>query len=471
MIEQRSEKLTSGMANDGTLQAASLPRYTHAMRDRRMALRRQPKQSLLAPFLPIAPVAILLLALLLPPEVRFNIAGQTIYSYRLACILFAPPLIWAMLKGQFKFRFNDLVFTMAALWVVGAFVVVYGAQKGGTSGVGIAIDMLLPYFLARRSIRTFNDFRYLLILLAPVALAITGLMALEAVTHFRFGRTPAQALFGSLGAAEFGAGQGPVSFSDVRYGFLRAMGPFSHPILAGTFFACMMPLYYFSSLRGWPKVVGALSCIGAIFSFSSAAIFGIIIFVVLAVYDRIRALISFLNWPIFIAATLAVLLIVHMLSNGGIISILIRSTLNPQTGYFRLLIWEFGTKTVEENPWFGIAFERYYAPEGLPSSVDAIWLAFAIRSGLPMSILLGLSTLIAMFGVMLRVGKERPSDNRLLIGLAISLTMFFLIGFTVTFFGGLLIWFFILVAIGTTFSYGPQARSQFKGVTRKARST
>jgi hypothetical protein len=466
MSEQRSEKPTSGMANNGTLQAASLPRDTRAFQGGRVSGRRKPKPSIFAPFLPIAPVAVLLLALLLPPEVRFNIAGQTIYGYRFACFLFAPALIWAMLRGQFKFRLNDLIFTMAALWVVGAFIAVYGLQRGGASGVGIAIDMLLPYFLARRSIRTFDDFRYLLILLAPIALLITGLMALEAVTHFRFGRAPAQAVFGSLGAAEFGEGQGPASFSDVRYGFLRAMGPFSHPILAGTFFACLMPLYYFSGLRGWPKVVGALSCIGAIFSFSSAAIFGIIIFVGLAIYDRVRSLISFLNWPIFIVASLATLLVLHMLSNGGIISVLIRLTLNPQTGYFRLLIWEFGTKTVEANPWFGIAFDRYYAPEGLPGSVDAIWLAFAIRSGLPMPILLGLSTLIATFGVMLRVGKERPADNQLLTGLAVSLTMFFLIGFSVTFFGGLLVWFFILVGIGTTFSYGPQ----FKGLVRKARA-
>ena len=425
------------------------------------------RPSIFAPFVAIAPVAVILIALLLPPEVRFNFAGQTIYGYRFACFLFAPWLIWAMAKGQFRFRFNDLIFTMAALWAVAGFIIVYGLERGGPSGVGVAIDMLLAYFITRHSIRTFDDFRCLLILLAPVALLIAGLMAMEAVAYYRFARAPAQAVFGSLGAAEFGVGQGPADFTDVRYGLLRAMGPFSHPILAGTFFACLLPLYFFSRLRGWPMVVGMTACFGAIFSFSSAAIMGIVIFVVLAVYDRIRNMVTFLNWPIFIAATLVSMLMVQILSKGGLIPVLVRLTLNPQTGYYRLLIWEYGTKTVEAHPWFGIGYERYFAPLGMSGSVDSIWLAYSIRSGLPMAILLGIATLIPMFGVMLRVGKERPADNQLLIGLAVALTMYFLIGFSVTYFGGLLIWFFMLIAIGTTFSYGSERKLPPRRMLRK----
>ena len=46
------------------------------------------------------------------------------------------------------------------------------------------------------------------------------------------------------------------------------------------------------------------------------------------------------------------------------------------------------------------------------------------------------------------------------MGIAITLTIFFVLGFTVSFFGGMLIWFMILVAVGTTFGQlaTPQVR-------------
>ncbi|WP_299194627.1 hypothetical protein [uncultured Erythrobacter sp.] len=416
---------------------------------RRTTLR--PEQNRWAPFLKIAPVIILLIGLLLPVEVRLNFAGQTLYAYRLAWMLVAPWLFYQMLSGRFQLRFNDIIVGLACTWMLLSFVIVDGFVRGGAAGFAIALDVMIPYLVARQTIRTFNDLRTLLIALAPIAIVICGMMVLEAVSHTRFIRGGAQALFGSLGAVEYGAEVGQARLSDTRFGMLRATGPFSHPILAGVFFAALLPLYYFSRLRGWPALTGIAAGVGAIFSLSSAAFLGIGMFVLLSVYDRIRQVVVFLNWPIFIAALAALMTVLHVLSQNGLISVLIRFTFNPASGYYRLMIWEYGSRSVEAYPWFGIAYAQFKGLAWMNSSVDAVWLALAIRHGLPAPLLLGLAVIIAIGGLAFSASRDRSINSAARIGLAISLTMFFILGFTVSYFGGILIWFAMMIGFGTTF--------------------
>jgi hypothetical protein len=414
----------------------------------------------LTPFLQVAPVAILIIGLLLPVEVRVNLAGQTLYAYRIAWMLVAPWLIFQILAGRFRFRFIDAMVGLAALWVVISFAVLDGVAKGLPAGVALGLDVLMPYLITRFTIRSTRDFMLLLIMLAPVALGIAALMVLESVTQTRFIRAGAASIFGSLGQAEYGADVGPLKEADIRYGLMRASGPFSHPILAGVFFAGLMPLYYFSQLRGWPRLVGLASGVGAVFTLSSSAFLGIIIFLVLAVYDWLQKRVSFLNWPVFLAATAAVLATLQVVTKSGLIAVLIRYTVNPATGYYRLLIWEYGSRSVAKHPWFGIGYEPFEKLKWMTDSIDTIWLAIAVRNGLPPALLLGGAVVLAVVGLALFVSRSVTSDGRLCLGIAITLTIFFVLGFTVSFFGGMLIWFVILVAVGTTF--GQFARPQVR---------
>lgn len=411
--------------------------------------RRQPSKWL--PFVRIAPVIVLLIGLLLPVEVRINFAGQTIYAYRMAEMLVAPWIVYQMLGGRFQFRINDAFVVAAAVWMVLAFVMVDGFAAGLPSGFALALDLLIPYLAVRQTIRTFDDFRYLLIVLAPIALGLAILMAVEAVTHFRVIRFAAQAVFGQLGVAEYGGEFNQGSQWDTRFGLLRATGPFSHPILAGVFFACLLPLYYFSRLRGWPLYAGVTAGLAAVFSLSSAAFLGILMFAGFALFDRLRRMVVFLSWPIFIAVSVVALTAIHFVSQNGIISVLIRYTLNPQTGYYRLLIWEYGSRSVQNYPWFGIGHREFKGLPWMTGSVDSVWLAFAIRHGLAVSLLIGLAVVLAFAGTALTASRIRTTDASVAMGLSIALVMFFVLGFTVSFFGGLLIWFVMVLGIGTTF--------------------
>lgn len=431
---------------------------------RRGAVAVRPKVSPLAPFLQVAPVAVLVIGLLLPVEVRFNLAGQTFYAYRIAWIVLTPWIMFQILAGRFQWRFNDLIVALAAMWMVTSFAVLNGVVTGIPAGLALGLDVLMPYLITRHTIRSFSDFRVLLILLAPVALVLGGLMALESMTNIRFIRSGAQAIFGSLGANEYGTNEIRAGGIDTRYGLMRAMGPFSHPILAGAFFAGLMPLYYFSRLRGWPLFVGLASGAGALFSLSSSAFLGLLIFVVLAAYDWLQKRVTFLNWPMFLGVAGAALAVLQLISQNGLVAILIRYTVNPATGYFRLLIWEYGSQSVAKHPWFGIGYTPYEKLPWMVDSVDTIWLAIAIRNGLPPAILLGLAVLLAIAGLAKTASRNRLADGSTSLGLAITLAIFFILGFTVSFFGGMRIWFIMLLAIGTTFGQirAPQARQMVR---------
>jgi len=410
-------------------------------------------------FLRIAPVAVLAIGVMLPVEVRLNLAGQTMYAYRIAWLAFAPWIIFKMLSGKFAYRFIDALVALSAAWMALAFTVVEGVGKGLPSGTAIALDVLMPYLITRHCIASTNDLRRLLVLMAPIALAIGGMMILESVLHTRFIRDGAQAIFGALSTRELGDVDFRGGQIDTRFGLMRAMGPFSHPILAGLFFAGLMPLYWFSKLRGWPYLVGLASGIGAVFSLSSAAFAGLGMFVILAFVDRLRKLFTFFSWPTFLILMAGLGVLLQVASQNGLISVLIRFTMNPATGYYRLLIWEYGSKMVERRPLFGSGYAPFQGLFWMGDSVDTIWLQIAIRSGLPAAVALGLAVLVAIVGLGIAASRSQENDQSTRIGLAITLAMFFALGFTVSFFGGMLIWFVMMLGAGVSLGqFLPPAR-------------
>ena len=69
-----------------------------------------------------------------------------------------------------------------------------------------------------------------------------------------------------------------------------------------------------------------------------------------------------------------------------------------------------------------------------------------------MPLLLGLAMILAILGLAMAASRDRTINSGILIGMAITLTVYFVLGFTVSFFGGLLVWWMMLIGIGTTFA-------------------
>jgi hypothetical protein len=127
-------------------------------------------------------------------------------------------------------------------------------------------------------------------------------------------------------------------------------------------------------------------------------------------------------------------------------------TLDPQTGFYRMMIWQYAGAEVINSPWIGIGFRDWSRIPGMSGSVDTIWLVFALYAGIPMSIFYGLFLLTTMrrSGPKIKEALLNPYLVRLSRGLSIVLCLVVVVGFTVHFWGVMLTLIGILAGLRTT---------------------
>jgi hypothetical protein len=179
---------------------------------------------------------------------RVDIAGLNFTLLRIA-ILFGWIRVFA--RGEFlTLRRNGI--DVSLLCFVVATIVTYTllmqTWDGFVSSLGPAYNVVGGYFLFRALVRDFDDanrlIRLLCIIMVPLALA----MILEKMTE--------RNLFSVFG--------GVPDITMVREGRLRAQGPFSHPILAGTFGATSIPLFVGLWFKTETKKLATVGLIAAV---------------------------------------------------------------------------------------------------------------------------------------------------------------------------------------------------------------
>lgn len=193
---------------------------------------------------------LLIMALLLPrrwaalPAILllcFIPAGQrvVISTIDFSFIRIMMMVIWMRLVVRAEVRpivWNHLDRVMIA-WAVIA--VVTGTLQGATlsifiNRVGSSVDAMMVYFFFRLVIRSHEDLAALATMFMVCGFAVAGFFLIENRTQ--------QNMFYVFG--------GVPQFTDVRDGRLRCQGAFAHSILAGCFWACIVPFYM---VRGWLK--------------------------------------------------------------------------------------------------------------------------------------------------------------------------------------------------------------------------
>lgn len=399
----------------------------------------------------IIPLALLIYATFLPMEMRMVIAGQNLFAPRIAGFLLLPVLLRQLLIRPPQWQGFDLILVAGVGWMMLSFGVAYGLTDAFLRGGALALDILLPYLIARAFIRDLDDLRRLLVVIAPGVLLVGLSMLAEALSGEHLVRPLFAQWFGPLASYEAGNATGTLALtSDYRLGFLRAYGPFNHPIHAGLFMACMLPLFASSGLRGWPLYAGVFATLLAFFSGSTAAYLTFILALALLAYDRLREHVNLLNWQLPILASAIALLGLELLSKSGAVAVLGRFTLNPATTSFRQLIWEHGTQSVAQHPLFGIAFDEYQRLNWMGASIDNYWLLLAVRHGLVVPLAFLLLTAVLLIRLSRRPSDLALVDRRFETGLFITLFVLVAMGFTVAFSGSVLCLFFLLLgAVGS----------------------
>lgn len=166
-------------------------------------------------------------------------------------ILIIITLVRIVVRGEahhFKMEKPDTTLLKWMLWGI----LSYGLLKGDISGfitrTGYMLDTVGAYYLGRIYIRTSDDIQRIVLFL--------GLMAIPILIFFLIERATGKNIFSVFG--------GVPENTLIRRGRLRCQGPFAHPIMAGIFWASLLPwlgAIWFSKSASTARVVIFTSCI------------------------------------------------------------------------------------------------------------------------------------------------------------------------------------------------------------------
>ena len=169
-----------------------------------------------------------------------------------------------MRRELIEWRWKPLDVAMLA-WVLCATVtatLLHTTMAAFVNRLGLLYDAVGLYFLTRVVIRSWSDVRAVVQCTAVIAIPVAAAFIYESST----GRN----LFAIFG--------GVPEVTTIRNDRLRCRGPFAHPILAGAFWASLIPLFLalwpYRRLNRWLSIIGVAMASIIVFTTSSATPLG-----------------------------------------------------------------------------------------------------------------------------------------------------------------------------------------------------
>lgn len=391
----------------------------------------------------IAPLPVLLLvaSFLFPTELSVYIGSIRLPPHRFLLLALVPIAIWqAIVNRRISITLFDVLIFGFAAWSVCAYIQHHGSTDGLQTGGAIAIDSVASYLVARVFIRDEAAFKATLSVLL-VAVSLITLIALpEAVLGQHFVH---DALRGITGYEH------PTG-NEVRIGLLRAYGTFDHPIHLGSFCAAILAMVWFSTPNRWTRYKrAALISSATLLAVSSAPLLCLGLQLCLVFWNyltrRIRGRVA---WTL--VAGLCAYAVLSLFSNRSPLAFIATGmTLDPWTGFYRLMIWEHGLENVWANALTGIGLNDWVRPWWMVSAtVDAFWLVIAMRTGIPALLCLVAGICVLAVQVNRKAYRGEPGRRSMALGWSISLISLALLACTVHFWNVLFAYFFFFLGLG-----------------------
>ncbi|MFV0367592.1 MAG: O-antigen ligase family protein [Hyphomicrobiaceae bacterium] len=387
------------------------------------------------------PVVIVLLSFLCPTEFSLEIVGLRLPPHRFALLLLLPFALTRMvLSKEIRIRSFDVLFILYGLSVIAAYAY-HAGQAGFIYGGSLALEAVGGYCIARAFVRTTEQLRATMRAFM-VAIIVAALFALP------------ETLFGHLFTHDLlyklTGYYHPVGVQ-TRLGLTRAYGTFDHPIHYGTFCAALLAMFWFVERRTVKRRINAVIMAGATFlGLSSAPILCLGLQGGMLAWDRVTRTIRN-RITLTLVAIAGLYVAMSLISSRSPVAIIATGmTLDPWTGFYRLLIWDYGLDNVWANPWVGIGLANWARPWWMISeTIDAFWLVTAMRQGIPSFLLLVLAiVLLAQQVVKHRMRHADPTVPRIAMGWMMSLIALCLVGATVHYWNVLHSFLFFFIGLG-----------------------
>ena len=442
------------------------PRFRDAVPARVAEARPQRRRSdEKAPFL----AALVVVAVFLPEALGFFFFGLRLTPARAVLLVLTPVMLFSFgsLLGSARYRLvlSDLLMPAALVWMIISLAQIDGIEVALKSGGVTGLEILGPYLLMRCVLCTPDEVHATVKLLSVIAAIAGPIGVADTFAHFAIIHDQLARL---TGYTYYHNGMLSNLLDNYRLGLYRAQGIFEHPILYGIIMCYSLLLTL--DLNGRLKPICRLGCgFGLFLSLSSAPWTGLILGLGLWFYLRFAPF-SY-RWLVLTGMGALASAIFFMVMPNPFGWLFNHLTLDPSTGYFRLLIWQYAGHDVMRSPIFGIGVTHdWFRPDWMPSSVDSLWLSSAMSFGIPGSVLIGFAILGAGS---LRVVRTRansevigPREVKLsrVLGILTFLTIY--LGFTVDYWGASFMIIGLLAGIRAVLGQLAKTGNPIAGATR-----
>lgn len=380
---------------------------------------------------------VIFLACFVAPAQRVVVGGLDFNLLRIIVLVgFARVLLRSEGKGITWHRLDALILAFSIVKTL-----IYTTQHGSLSAfiyqTGVTFDAVGLYFLSRFLIRDASD----------VVRATAGFVtaAVPVAIFFAIEHSTGRNLFSVFG--------GVPEITMVREDRLRCQGAFAHPILAGCFWASLLPLMaamlWGNFMLRLASVVGIASSLAIIvFCASSTPVAGVMFAGIGGAFYFLR---RHMGWVQL--ATLFALVALHMVMKAPVWHLIARVTLaKGSTSHFRFMMidqaihrfseWALlGTKSTAHWFWGGQDVTNHYVLEGVRGGALTLALFVAI-----------IVVAFGMIGRMRAATESSRAPNILIWALGVSLFVHCTNFIGVSYFGQApLVWFFTLGAIGSVY--------------------
>lgn len=387
------------------------------------------------------PIIFLLICFLCPVELSLFVGEFRLPPHRIALLILIPIAASRfLLRADTNLRVYDLLFVAFGVWLLAVYTAHGTGASGFVYGGSLALESTASYLIARAWVRDVATLHQTL----KVTLAIIVVAALIALPETFLGRNFTHDLMAQLTGY-----QHPISVR-TRLGLTRAYGTFDHPIHYGTFCAALMAMFWYAERRTITRVKRATFISGATFlGLSSAPILCLLVQGGLIVWERMTRGLASRFWLTMAAGVVAYMVVAALATRSPVAILATGLTLDSSTGFYRLLIWNFGLENVWAHPMFGIGLADWARPHWMVSdTIDSFWLVTAMRSGIPSVVILLLAILSLAIAVNRRGVKNKSALVRgLSRGWLFSLIALCFIATTVHFWNVSVTFFFFFLGL------------------------
>jgi hypothetical protein len=381
-----------------------------------------------------AVVPMLIIACFIPSVQKIVIFGLDFNLLRIMVLFGVARLLITQESRGFSWKRLD---TAAVLWTVSS-IVIFTIREGSFSALvnrlGFAFDALGMYFLFRCLIRDWTDIDKIVLSCILISIPVAFCFIIEN----RTGRN----LFSIFG--------GVPEITVIREGRLRCQGAFSHPIIAGCFWAALMPLF---AARWWRSPVDKLwsitglatSSIIVLCCASSTPVCGVISGIIGGIAYYSRRHMKRLCW-----SAVGVLVLLQIVMKAPVWFIIARiSAVGGSTSYYRAKLIDgaiehlnewvlIGTNSTGQWFWGAQDIANQYILEG-------------VRGG-GLTLVLFIYVIVIAFGITGKLWRQNRDPYRIALSWALGVSLFVhcmnFIG--VSYFGQIyIVWYLLLAMIGS----------------------